>query len=273
MNHTDVRREHLDNDEATALQSLLGAASTIAAGSTARPSVPLVEADLARARAAAARRRQARQQRAAACTVLTAAAAAVAVVALAQAQPARNPDRPRPIANATNGAAPVMRLASYSLRLPRDYRLTTATTPDCPPLDVAFTRPEPPAPGKPGDHATASASRADVPLYAARDATQAHAKGGCIGMVLAPPYTPTAASPDPESAGLEGARSVQVGRYQGRAGTSTLYANPADARSTLEWLYVEIRLADGQHQDLVVGSTGLSQAALIALVANGLAAG
>ncbi|HEY5399300.1 MAG TPA: hypothetical protein VIL16_28350 [Trebonia sp.] len=270
MNHTDARGERIESDEAAALKSLLSEASTVAAGSDARPPAPLIEADLARARASSARRRRARRG-AGACTVLTAAAATIAVVALAQ--PAHHPNHPQPISNATNGAAPVMRLASYSLRLPRDYRLTAEATSDCPPLDVAFMRPEPTAPMHPADRATATASRADVPQYASLDATQAHPRGGCIGMVLAPPYTPTAASTDPESAGLAGARAVLVGRYAGRAGSSTLFAQPSDVRSTLEWLYVEIPLADGQHQDLVVSSTGLSQSSLIALIANGLTVG
>lgn len=270
MNHTDVRRESLDSDEAAALQSLLSEASTVAPGSTAGPTAPLIEADLARARAAAARRRRDRRG-AIACTVLTAAAAAVAVVALAPS--AQHPNRPQPAASGTNAAAPVMHLASYRLRLPGGYRLTAETTSNCPPLDVAFSRPAPAGSGPAGARPSVTASRADVPQYASVDATQAHAKGGCIGMVLAPPYTPTAASPDPESAGLAGAHAVRVGRYPGRAGTSTLFAKPSDARSTLEWLYVEIPLADGQHQDLVVSATGLSQGALVALVANGLTAG
>jgi hypothetical protein len=267
---TDMRRESLDSDEATALLSLLREASTVAAGSTARPPLPLIEADLARGRDAARHRLARRRARVGVGAGMAVATAAAAAAVVAMAQPAQHLNHPQPVSGPATAAAPVMRLASYSLRLPADYRLTAETTSDCPTLDVTFSRPESAAPGHPGSRPAATASRADVPQYASLDATQAHAKGGCIGMVLAPPYTPTAASPDPETEGLTGAHAVQVGRYKGQAGTSTLFAKPSDARSTLEWLYVEIPLANGQRQDLAVSSTGLSQSALISLVANGL---
>lgn len=169
---------------------------------------------------------------------------------------------PRPTAR--HGATTVLRLASYRLQLPGDYRLTAAATSDCPSLGVSYSQPASTQPGR------STSSPADVPQYASQVATQANAEGGCIAMVLAPPYTPTAASPDPEATNLVNAQAVQVGPYQGLAGTSTLVAKPSGAETTLEWLHVEIPLAGGQQQDLVVSSTGLSQSALVTLVAHGL---
>jgi hypothetical protein len=269
---TDLDQERLESDEAAALQNLLREASTVAAGSTIRPPTPLIEADLGRGRAAA-RRRRARRRAGAGLVAVTSVAAAAAVV-VAAAQPAQHPSRPGPLSGPAHGTAPVMHLAAYSLRLPSSYLLTAATTSDCPALGVTYSRPASTASGSghTGARPATTASRADVPQYAPLVATQAHAEGGCIVMALAPPYTPTAADPDPETAGLVGAQAVQVGHYEGRAGTSTLYAKPSDARSTLEWLYVEIPLADGQHQDLVVSGYRLSRSALISLVANGLTA-
>jgi hypothetical protein len=40
VNHTDARGERIESDEAAALKSLLSEASTVAAGSDARPPAP-----------------------------------------------------------------------------------------------------------------------------------------------------------------------------------------------------------------------------------------
>ena len=89
-------------------------------------------------------------------------------------------------------------------------------------------------------------------------------------MVLAPPYTPTAANPDPEAGTFENSQRVQVGPYEGRVGTWTAVYKPTGANSQEAALYVEIPLAGGQMQDLGVSSFGLTESALISLVANGL---
>jgi hypothetical protein len=90
-------------------------------------------------------------------------------------------------------------------------------------------------------------------------------------MVLAPPYTPTAAQPDPEAA-VSAKQPAQVGPYHAYIRTGSLYYVPqTGAYGPVETvLYVEIPLPNGQVQGLVVGEQGLSQSQLIALVAEGL---
>lgn len=171
----------------------------------------------------------------------------------------KTPGGPSPV----RGASPVMAVASYRLRLPNDYRLTSATKVDCPAFGVTFSSPSSSGPGHTG-------SSADVPQYAPEVATEANAEGGCIVMALAPPYTPTAADPDPEAGTSPDAQAVQVGPYNGVEGTSTLVSKATGADSSLAWLDVEIPLSSGPYQDLVVSSYGLSETALVSLVANGL---
>lgn len=163
---------------------------------------------------------------------------------------------PLSIAGGTS-RTPVLKLASYSLRLPAKYHLTAATASACTPM-VLWA---PPAQG--GD--------ATTPSYAPTDAAAATAAGGCLVMVLAPPYTPTAAQPDPEAA-VSGKQPAQVGPYHAYIRTGSLYYDPwTKTYGPVETvLYVEVPLPNGQVQDLVVGEQGLSQPQLIALVAKGL---
>jgi hypothetical protein len=113
-----------------------------------------------------------------------------------------------------------------------------------------------------------------TPGYASAMIAAANAEGGCVAMVLAPPYIPTTANPDPESGTFENTQPIQVGPYEGRVGTWTMYAkgpNVAALEATQQaGLYVKIPLSGGQDQDLVVSSNNLSESALVALVANGL---
>lgn len=135
--------------------------------------------------------------------VATAAAAAVAVACVAVAD-GHEPSTPKvatqPGTHVTNprarvtSAGPVMDLASYRLRLPSSYRLTTTVS--CPVSGVGFMSPGPvPAGGE--------SFRGDVPGYASQMVDAANAEGACLSAVLAPAYTPTAASPDPEAGSFE----------------------------------------------------------------------
>lgn len=201
--------------------------------------------------------------------VATAAAAAVAVAGVAVAD-GHGHATPRvaaqPGRQVTKSGGPVMELASYRLRLPINYRLTAAATSECPVLGVGFVSPNP---GKGGT----TASTAQVPEYASQIATAASADGGCIAMVLAPPYTPTATDPDPEAGTFEITPPVQVGPYEGHVGTWTSYAKPSNVATQQAGLYVEIPVAGGQTQDLAVTANNLSESALVSLVANGLSVG
>jgi hypothetical protein len=124
-----------------------------------------------------------------------------------------------------------------------------------------------PAPGGP---VTGSADQADVPTYASEVGTRANAEGGCVAMVLAPPYSRTSSGSDPEEGTAPGDQTVRVGQFAGRSGSSTLVTKSTGSDSTAEWLDVEIPLAGGHMQDLVVSSIGLSQGQLVSLVAQGL---
>ncbi|MGH9106486.1 MAG: hypothetical protein ACRDZX_11765 [Acidimicrobiales bacterium] len=157
----------------------------------------------------------------------------------------------------TKGGGPVMQLASYRLRLPRSYHLTAAAASDCHPMYMF---------GSPGG------GSGTTPSYASTDAAAATASGGCIAIVLAAPYTPTASQPDPEAAvGNAETHQVEVGPYNAWIYTGSLYYTAQTGYGPVETvLFVELPLAGGKVQDLVVGEQGLSQPQLVALVANGL---
>lgn len=166
----------------------------------------------------------------------------------------------------TKRAEPVLELASYRLRLPSTYRLTSATAPQCS-VGVTFSVPE----STPWTGVrSASASPVQTPAYASDMTAAANAEGGCVTLALAPPYTPTPANPDPEAGTLENTPPVQVGPYEGRVGTWTSFEKPSDVASQQASLYVEIPIGGGQTRDLVVSANNLSESALISLVANGL---
>ena len=203
-------------------------------------------------------------------------AAATLVAAVATAIALSLHERSVAPARVPGPSAPVIRLASYRLRLPAGYRLSSAIPPDCHPY-LLFRPPTNPWNGR----------MPAIARYASRVTSGASAAGGCVFMALLPPYAPTATVPDPEEVAFSHPRQVQVGRYTAWTGTSDardvargtaeglVVGKPAGATEVLgneTMLYVEIRLADGQAQDLVVGSSGLSQSKLVSLVARGLSA-
>jgi hypothetical protein len=191
--------------------------------------------------------------------LLLAGVAAAVVAAAGTAIPLSLSARPPATTHVAKSAEPVMRLASYRLRLPRNYHLTAAVTSDCHPY-IAFRPPT----GTPG-------IMPETPSYAPQVASAAGAAGGCVFMALLPTYTPTQANPDPEKLTLQDTEQVQVGPYQAWVGTSSFVQTPADGKPIIEtMLYVEIPASDGQTQDLVVGGYGLSQTDLVALVVMGL---
>ena len=167
-------------------------------------------------------------------------------------------------------AGPVMRLASYTFRLPAGYKLTAANSPPCHAFAV-FAVPASLVPphGPVGQN----------PPYGGQMKAAASASGGCILAVLAPPYHPTTAIPDPEAPAA--ARPVQVGRYHGAIIHSRMLvtglSNPRQAARhgiKLGWnsftqLYVQLP-DGGKMRDLVIGARQLSDAALIKIAANGL---
>jgi hypothetical protein len=183
------------------------------------------------------------------------AAAAIAAAAITIPLTAGGGSRPAP-------AGPVMRLASYTFRLPAGYQLTAATSPPC----HAFVITALPV--------------AQYPPYGAGMKAAASASGGCILAVLLPRYTPTTARPDPDAPAA--AHPVQVGRYHGSIIDSRIFVPKSRfSRRNAEhgfppgWtsftqLYVQLPATGGQIRDLVIGAKQLSDSALIKIAANGL---
>jgi hypothetical protein len=167
-------------------------------------------------------------------------------------------------AGAPGGAAgPAIRLASYTFRMPAGYHLTAARSAPCQAFGIYF--PPRGAKAQAQDPANSQAMRA-----------AASSAGGCIVLALAPPYTPTASVPDPEAP--YAVHPVQVGRYRGLIShvSAEVFPEPGKpSRLGPGWhratnLYVPLPAGGGQMRDLVVGAQGLSDSALIKIVASGL---
>jgi hypothetical protein len=127
-----------------------------------------------------------------------------------------------------------LRLGSYTLTLPDRYHLSDAEAPAC---------------------ATAA-----VPGPRAPDGPQAAASPGvCVLMFLTPSFRPGQADPNIP----RGATEVTVGH-----GRAWLVPHAQGGAA----LVVAGDAAGGQVRDLVIGASGLSQAALVSLVSDGLKA-
>lgn len=168
-------------------------------------------------------------------------------------------------------AAAVMRDGGLTVhvRMPSSLRLTSASTSSCARAESGVSWVSPDLSGS-GGQTTTGASSPTTPPYAASISAAANAQGECVVMALAQPYTPTAANPDPESGSFESQAPISVGPYEARAGTWTSYVKPSDSPVQNAALYVQIPLASGQAQDLVVSGDAMSVGALVALVANGI---
>ena len=164
-------------------------------------------------------------------------------------------------------AGPVLRLASHTFQLPAGYTLTAAAAAPChASVEAAALVPWDP---------NARDRRRAPPGQTAMQAA-ASAAGGCIAAMLAPPYTPTAAVPDPE-APVDGAHPVQVGRYHGVIVHSPVLVFSvarfrAARRHLFTELFVPLPAGSGEMRDLVIGASRLSASELIKIAATGLAA-
>jgi hypothetical protein len=155
-----------------------------------------------------------------------------------------------------------LQLASYHLALPDGYHLSGSRSAPC--VDEVQAG----MPASPTPEPTAAS-----PLAAAkpRVAEAASAAGGCVLMLLTPPFTPSARlNGDPNIP--PGSQEVAVGHYRAwlmPRGYWQPYA--ADGRPVAEnGLVVQDAVGNGQVRDLVIGCTGLSKDAFLALVAKGL---
>jgi hypothetical protein len=192
------------------------------------------------------------------------AAGAIAAAAITVPLTAGGGSRPAP-------AGPVMRLASYTFRLPAGYKLTAATSPPCHAFAVTAL---------PASLAAPHGPVAQHPPYGAGMKAAASASGGCILAVLLPRYTPTTARPDPQAPAA--AHPVQVGRYHGAIIHSRIFVPKSrfsrrnaehgfpPGWSSFTQLYVQLPARGGQLRDLVIGAKQLSDSALIKIAANGL---
>ena len=139
----------------------------------------------------------------------------------------------------------VLRLDAYTLTLPGQYQLVAAPSASCRPRGGGTVTPTHQQPG-PGMAAAADQS------------------GGCIVLMLTPPFRPTAPGSGGDPNIPPGARGIGVGHYHawlipdGSGGIALLIEGATRGGGT------------GQIQDLVINSTGLSQAALVSAVSAGL---
>ena len=147
------------------------------------------------------------------------------------------------VAGTSGGPRPVaLRLGSYTLTLPDRYHLSDARAAPC--AAAAVPRPRPAE----GQQVAAAAS------------------GVCILMLLTPAFGPGQADPIVP----RGAKEVTVGRYHAwlapRGYASSYHHGAGDGAALL------IEAGAAQGRDLVIGASGLSQAALVSLVSAGLSA-
>jgi hypothetical protein len=163
-------------------------------------------------------------------------------------------------------AGPVLRLASYTFRLPAGYKLTAAAAAPCHAFVVAAAL----VPWDPN-----ARDRRAPPGQTVMKAA-ASAAGGCIDAVLGPPYMPYPGIPDPE-APVARAHPVQVGRYHGVIVHSPVLVfsvarfRAAKHHSFTE-LFVPLPAGGGEMRDLVIGASQLSESELIKIAATGLGA-
>jgi hypothetical protein len=167
------------------------------------------------------------------------------------------------------GSGAVIRLASHAFQLPAGYRHAATTSAPCHAFVIismpAFLNPKAirnPR-NEPGMKAAASAS------------------GGCIVAVLTPPYTPTAARPDPLAPAAH-AHPVRIGNYHGVLAHSSFLVTSASrtaiahgitpGRHQLTELFVRLPAGNGRVRDLVLGASRLSGSEMIRIAASGLPA-
>ena len=131
----------------------------------------------------------------------------------------------------------VLRVATFTLKLPQQYQVAAATAPAC---SIAASA---------ADSAMSSAAAVPRPRVPADDAVAATDSPRCILMLLAPAGTPAASE--------TGARPVSVGQYHawlipGSGGAAVVIADAA------------------RGQDLVIAGSRLSEPQFLRLVASGL---
>jgi hypothetical protein len=150
-------------------------------------------------------------------------------------------------------------LANLVFHLPSNFHLTAAATTACRAVAVPATNP-PPITGVP------KAVRL-YPDSTTQIAAAANASGGCVYLALTAPFTPTTATPNPYlpfTTSTSGVRQVDVG------GNVAWLRGGAEPTRPAYLLTVELPQANGQMEDLAVGSIGLSTGQLLTLISRGL---
>lgn len=204
---------------------------------------------------------------------LPAAFAAVVVVVVVVAMSA-TPGAPSTRARVPGSSSPpgILDLASYAFHLPSGYRLRSASRTSCRAI-VTIGIPRATRAGAP--------NRTALPPYGTGAiAAAAASSGGCVSMLLTPPFTPTGATPLPYLHHDRASTSspVDVGPYpawlstQGALRKGLEPPHVATASGPLPYLQlsVEIPLGTGAYRLLDVGSQGISEAALVRMVGEGL---
>jgi hypothetical protein len=186
-----------------------------------------------------ARHRRGRRRRVAGAVGLVVAFAGIGVPLGLACAPGGAPARSGPV---------VLHLDSYTLRLPGGWHASDARTGPC---ATAI-----------GDAGPGPAAQPRSSEAGADTAVAAASSGGCVLMLLTAPFG-TRTTGDPHIP--RGAREVPLGRYHAWP-VPQGHSRPGDGAG----LVIEGSAPDGQVQDLVIGSSGLSQAALESLVSANL---
>jgi hypothetical protein len=155
-----------------------------------------------------------------------------------------------------------LQLASYRLALPDGYHLSGARSAPC--VDEVQA-------SIPTSRTTEPSALSPLAVAKQRVAEAASTAGGCVLMLLTPPFTP--------SAGRDGDPNIPAGSHEVAIGTYRAWLMPrgywqpyaTDGKPVEEnGLVVQSTAGGGQVRDLVIGCTGLSRASFVALVAKGL---
>ena len=171
------------------------------------------------------------------------------------------------VGRAHHARVPVeLQLASYRLRLPGGYNVSGGRSAACV-VEVQASAPVSPTPLRPTSSPLAPAQP--------RIAQATSSAGGCVLMLLTPPFRPRSKVADGDPNVPLGAEEVTVGTYHAWL-MPPGYWQPysSDGKPVEEnGLVIESPAGDGEIRDLVIGCTGLSCARFVSLVATGLSSG
>ncbi len=160
-----------------------------------------------------------------------------------------------------------LRLASYSLRLPAQFRAGTAASANC----TAVLNVSVPGPG----NAARAGGAASFPSSQPRVVKAVDAADGCVLMTLTPLFRPIAPGLHGDPNVPRGGREVKVGPYDAWTVPPGYWVPlPGEAKAKradlVAGLVIRVAASRGEVQDLVIGCSEFSENYLVDLVARNL---